>query len=481
MKMMNCSRSKSRRSTPWLGLLLALALAATAQAAPTLEELQVYVKQHPENVRAVYYLGRLHAERGNYAQSVRLFMHLLKRPRAPGSANDVSDKMRVQLFNRIGFAYFKSEDLTRAQKVWTIALKKYPDDEFARKGLAAIARKTGGRKPSPGGNSRTEQDVDKPPPPPPVSPAEAKKAFDEGIKLYDQAKAQLDAGNDNQAQGLFNDAREKLELALRGKHSEGETNYYLGMCYLKAYSDDSSQLEMARDHFEKAYALLPSDPKLTPDITFGLAATYGLLDGIDKEIEFYEKTIELKPTFAEAHFRASLAYDKTKDRRSDWSAKSFEHAKKAIKLDPNYKKRFQPMIRNSQVAKQVAGIIHEIIQKSEDSQIPDDEAAKYAEQIGKILGDNNIKSEMLGEESGGANTESLKEMIKDPGKRQRLRQFWDASSGGDPQKVQDMLDNASPQEKEQVQKILSSDAAKNKIQKYLGNTKLQEAINQQQE
>ncbi len=453
-----------------------LAVASAAQAAPTLEELQVYVKQHPENVRAVYYLGRMYAQAGNHGQSIRLFMYLLKKPAAPvGSPNVISEKLRMDLLNRIGVAYLKSNDLVRAEKVFTHALRRYPQNDLARRGLELI-RKRKGQQPAKVEGAATDADPPKPKPLPPVSPEECKKAFDEGLKLYNQGKDLVDQGNDDGARDLFNQAREKFDVSLRGKCRDGETNYYIGMSYLKTAADDTGELEQARDFLEKAYRLEPQNEKLTPEITFGLASTYGLLDDNENEIKYYERTIELKPNFAEAHFRASLAYDKAK--RSDWSAKSFEHAKKAIKLDPNYKKKFQPMIRNSQVAKKVAGIIHEIIQKSEDSQIPDDEAARYAEEIGKVLGDNNIKSEMLGEE-GGNSPESLKEMIKDPSKRQKLRQFWDASAGGDPQKVQDMIENATPEQKAKVDQFLSNDRNKQKMQQYLGN-KLQE-VNSQQE
>ncbi len=462
-------------------LVLALLLAAgsSALAAPSLEELRAEVKLHPENIKAVYYLGRTYAEKGNYAQAVRLFMYLLKRPRQPGSASDVTDKMRVQLLNRIGFLYFKSGDDVRAAKVWTHSLRRYPDNEFARKGLAAIQKRKGGTPAKPADKADTT-------PPasvetraePPVSPAEAKKAYDDGLQNFNQGKVLVDQGKDDQAKPYFGEARDKLEIALRGKHEPAETNYYLGMSYLKEAVDDFSELEKARDYLMEALKLRPSDPNFTPEITFGLAIVYGFLDDKDNELLYYEKTLELKPNYAEVHYRASLAYDKAG--RQDSSSKSFEHAKKAIKLDPNYKKKFQPMIRNSHVAKTVASIIHEIIQKSEDSQIPDEDAARYAERIGKILGDNNIKSEMLGEENSSS-IDKLKDAIKDPTKRQQLRQFWDASAGGDPAKVQDIIDNASPGQKEQVQKILSNDKNQQKIQKYLGNTKLQEAINQQQE
>ncbi|MBI3892982.1 MAG: hypothetical protein HY303_15790, partial [Candidatus Wallbacteria bacterium] len=51
--------------------------------------------------------------------------------------------------------------------------------------------------------------------------------------------------------------------------------------------------------------------------------------------------------------------------------------------------------------------------------------------------------------------------------------------GGDPAKVQDMIDNATPEQKAKVDKFLNNDRNKQKMQKYLGN-KLQE-VNSQQE
>ncbi len=467
---------------PLLAVLLSLFATGSSPAAPSMEELQVYVKKNPRNVRAVYYLGRLHAKKDDHGQAIRLFMYLLKRPRSANPAETVSPKMKVELLNRVALGYFKSGDYKRARKIWGIVLKKYPSNAFAKKGLKAVDKKLGGGGGASGGDAAEARPVIQQPT---VSPEEAKKAYDEGKQWFEQGIKEIGKGDLDQARNYFGGSREKFETALKGQHEPIETNYLLGMSFIKEGTVDTYELEQSRDYFLEAYSMAPNDANWTPKITFGLASAYGLLDDIDNEILFYEKTIDfydqrpdLQPGLkAEAHFRASLAYDKAQ--RADWSAKSFEHAKKAIKLDPNYKKKFQPMIRNSQVAKKVAGIIHEIIQKSEDSQIPDEEAARYAEEIGQILGDNNIKSEMLGEE--GTSQESLKEMIKDPSKRQKLRQLWDRSAGGDPAKVQDMLDSASPTQKQQVDRFLSNDRNVKRIQQQLGNTKLQEVLNRQRE
>ncbi|MBI4866378.1 MAG: hypothetical protein HY816_05450 [Candidatus Wallbacteria bacterium] len=148
------------------------------------------------------------------------------------------------------------------------------------------------------------------------------------------------------------------------------------------------------------------------------------------EIEFLEGVAQKLPDAPEVHFRLAMAYDRLSS-DPEASSKCFLHAKKAIKLDPAYKRKFQPMLKSSRLARRVAEIIHEIIQKSEDSRIPDDEAERYAEEIGKLLGDRADR----GPGSGPLETpdpESIRRMIQDPQRRDQLRRLWDRPGAAEP-------------------------------------------------
>ena len=75
-------------------------------------------------------------------------------------------------------------------------------------------------------------------------------------------------------------------------------------------------------------------------------------------MQAFEKSLELDKDFAECHFYLALAYDKSK--RPDAARKTFEHAKAAIRVRSEYKKRFQEVLKNSEVANKIAKIVSEI-------------------------------------------------------------------------------------------------------------------------
>jgi hypothetical protein len=210
--------------------------------------------------------------------------------------------------------------------------------------------------------------------------------------LLEEGRAAASSGNLPVAEVRFRQAYSSFERLERREPNQPRLQYSLGLIHLLLFS----RLDLGLARLEKAERLTGQEPDLARDVCAALAGLCGLLDRTDDEVKWYEKALSYRPGDAELHFRASLAYDLAKDARPDWSAKSFEHAKAAIKLDPAYKRKFRPMIRNSRVAGEVARIIRELIEKSEEGGLPDEEADAYAARIGKLLGDPGAMSEPRG-------------------------------------------------------------------------------------
>jgi tetratricopeptide (TPR) repeat protein len=94
--------------------------------------------------------------------------------------------------------------------------------------------------------------------------------------------------------------------------------------------------------YQRAYALEPQNPEITPVILNNLGYTYFLKKDYPKAIDHYEKAINLAYRFKEAHSNLSLAF---------YELKKYEEALKEIdvvlKLDPNHEaaRKFRDRIR----------------------------------------------------------------------------------------------------------------------------------------
>jgi tetratricopeptide (TPR) repeat protein len=222
---------------------------------------------------------------------------------------------------------------------------------------------------------------------PTVSKAQATKAFDAGQQFYTEGKIALEQAQTNYEE-KFTQAIKEMDTAVQGEYNLPKAYYFLGSAHLYRGDDGSDYVHKAQEFLEKSL-------KLDTDANtfFDLAQVYGLMGNQDKEIEYYEKALELKSRWAECHFRLALAYDKSQ--RPDAPRKTFENAKAAIREKAEYKKKFQEVLKNSDVAKKIAGIVSEIIEKSENDQLTDAETEKYAKKFQDMLGEKNITAETL--------------------------------------------------------------------------------------
>ena len=230
-------------------------------------------------------------------------------------------------------------------------------------------------------------------------PGSGQADLDAANLLLDQGRTAAMGGNLPLAEARLRQAYSGFKKLENQAPAQARVQYSLGLIHLLLFA----RLEQGLARLEKAESLTGQEPELAREVCTALAGICGLLDRSGDEVRWYEKALSYRPGDPELHFRASIAYDLARDARPDWSAKSFEHAKAAIKLDPAYKRKFKPMIRNSRVAGEVARIIREIIEKSEEAGLDDAEAEAYAARIGKILGDPGAMTAT--EPENGANTE----------------------------------------------------------------------------
>jgi tetratricopeptide (TPR) repeat protein len=132
--------------------------------------------------------------------------------------------------------------------------------------------------------------------------------------------------------------------------------------------------------------MLKESQRLSPDprTLLELGSAYGLSGDVDKETASYEEALAADPDMHEAHFKAAVAYDKS--RKEGAARLTFEHAKAAIRLDPKYKAKFQNMLKNSDVAKLIAEKVIKIVNASEDGELDDAQIDAAAKEFEKLLG-----------------------------------------------------------------------------------------------
>ncbi len=153
----------------------------------------------------------------------------------------------------------------------------------------------------------------------------------------------------------------------------------LGRLHLEAEDLEAARLCLQR-------ALETGGP--SPDIHLAMGNVEGLSGNPEREIESYQKAVALHPNDAEGHFLLAMAYDKVGN-----SPKVLEHAQRAIRLDPAYKERLKPRIRDSNVSRKIGALVTRVLEDSKYERLTDESIQAYADEIGRILGEENLKAE----------------------------------------------------------------------------------------
>lgn len=202
----------------------------------------------------------------------------------------------------------------------------------------------------------------------------ARAAWDEGKRMLQFGQAKV--------------AISKFQEAYRWGQDKYEVDYQLGHAFLK---DERS--ENAIYHFEQALQSNQEDPR---ELHLGMGMAYSLQGDVNKEIASYERILQIDPDYGEAHFMLALAYDKV-----DNSPKVLEHAQKAIRIDPEYKEKLKPRIKDSNVSKKIGLIVSNVLKDSKYERLTDEKIEEYAEEIGRILGEENLNTEEFMGHGGG--------------------------------------------------------------------------------
>ena len=376
-----------------VALLIALTQPARALAVDSAEvtALRDTVRANPQAIKEAYRLGILLARDGRYDEAIAAWRQLLKDNGATLGFN-----AQLRLTYAIGATHYKAGRFKRAVAVLKRCREMAPKSAKIAQTLATAETAlkeatqddgltppspTPSPTPSPGpspGPVGSPSPVASPSPKP--CPDGGKAAFQEGDAALTQALTLIEQAQDDEL--VLGTAIKSLEAARACGYRPERTAYLLGMALVRRAEPGDAA---------RAVTLLEESRKKDDDAktAMELGVAYGLAGNSDKEIEAHEHAITLMPDWAEAHFKAAIAYDKSG--RQDAPRKTFEHAKAAIRTDPKYKTKFQSMLKNSAVAAQIADLVKTIIDKSENGDLNDADVDGYAKQFEKMLGDAGVK------------------------------------------------------------------------------------------
>jgi len=382
--------------------------AASAAALPTFKEVRAAVTENPNDLRARYLLGKYYVKMGEFENALNEWKYIVKvRPNL------------WKIYNRIGLIRYKmGEQETdvlakkaswkKALRVWEYVLRNNADDRWAKsaylkvKARIAALDSDSGTQPTPPQPPTRTVTPDKPdgPDPSSMSAEELDQIYRNAYSLYCNEK--------------WDEAIPKFELIARSSVKAQDGLFYLGNCYLKQADDPSQALEQFQRYKEK----YGEDGK----VLFAMGAAHGLTGQFQKQIDCFERSLQFDPDDPETHFQLALAYDKV-----DKPNKTVEHAQRAVQLDAGFKKRLQPLIKNSKVARRIGNIITDVLRETETSQLSDEQIDEYARRVGEILGEENINPDG----KGGDIRNRMRGILNDPGKRQALGRFMDSGQGAD--------------------------------------------------
>lgn len=388
----------------WIGLATLIPMLCIVGMGPVyasvttgeIEQLKTYLESNPTAVREAYKLGALYFLSKRFDEAIDVWSRILA-----NKSLGLAIPSKVKVAKGLALANFKVARYDKAYKFIRWVYKNSPDDPKVKKAYDVIKRAYDNSlsgavvappasptpPPDSAGVVKTPPSASAAPALPPVSREEAKKAFAEGEQAFQEGRIFMEQVNP-EADKRFVEVIKQMEIAKRGDYNMPRALFFLGSAHLFKYDDNAEDLDKARSNLEESLKL-----DLDKTTLFNLAQVYGLKLEKDKEIEHYERALELDSKWAECHFRLALAYDKSA--RPDAARKTFEHAKAAIRERSEYKKKFQEVLKNSDVAKQIASIVSEIIEKSENDQLTDAETEKYAQKFQQMLGEKNLTTNDL--------------------------------------------------------------------------------------
>lgn len=200
-------------------------------------------------------LGRVQAQRGQYAAAVRSF----------GTAVQL-DSNYLRAHHNLGAALAALRHYREAEAVYRRALAQAPDDRGLHLNLAALYRATG----------RYEQAVEH---------------YRRVLATKADAAVFLALGRVYEIMGATEQARQAFAAALSGDEVRAQAANALGLLEVR-----QGALERAVDHFAMALKAAPGNHL----IAFNLGAAYHDLGQFDEAARFYRLTLRLAPEYAKA-------------------------------------------------------------------------------------------------------------------------------------------------------------------------------------
>ena len=243
---------EQRRDRQWrplgmgLALVVLLGIAANAGLRPAdpLADAEIH-----------FDLGRVQAQRGQYAAAVRSF----------GTAVQL-DSAYLRARHNLGAALAAMKRYDEAEAVYRQALAQAPDDRGLHLNLAALYRATG----------RYQQAVE-----------HYRRVVAQGA----DAAVFLALGRVYKSMGATERAWEAFEAALSGEKVRAQAANELGLIRVR-----QGALERAVNYFAMALKAAPGNHL----IAFNLGAAYHDLGQFDEAAEFYRRTLSLAPEYAKA-------------------------------------------------------------------------------------------------------------------------------------------------------------------------------------
>ncbi len=405
----------------FLAMLLCFG-ATSLLALPSFKEVRAKVTKNPNDLRARFLLGKYYMKMHEYGNALREWKYIVKkRPKL------------WKIYNRIGLIRYKmgsqENDTARkracwvkAARVWKYVLKNNRSDKWARKAYEKVKKKiklldggvrpkvnppnptriaTGGNGGSGGGGGKKL-----------FGPSHEGMSPEELDKMYARAYS-------NFCNEKFKEAAPLFACVSRSKVKSQDALFYTGNSFLK----EAEEPDKAINYFSKYKEKYGEDAR----VLFAMGSAYGLSGSFQKQIDCFERSLQFEPDDPETHFQLALAYDKV-----DKPNKTVEHAQRAVQLDAGFKKRLQPLIKNSKVARRIGNIITDVLRETETSQLSDEQIDEYARRVGEILGEENInpegnkgdyRSRFKKFMNDGGNRENLRKMMKGEGTADDLKQM----------------------------------------------------------
>ena len=351
--------------------------ATTVMALPSFKEVRSKVTENPNDLKARFLLGKYYLKMREYNNALREWKYIVKkRPKL------------WKIYNRIGLVRYKmgaAEDSydrkkacwSKALRIWNYVRKNNRNDKWANKAyfkvrakLALLIKKGKGS-----GGGRPKIVAPKPVKPKPglFGPDHREMSSSQLDEMYGKAYSSF-------CNEKFMDAAPMFACLSRSKIKTQDSLFYLGNCFLKEAEEPDKAIKYFQDYKQK----YGEDAR----VLFAMGSAYGLSGQFQKQIDCFERSLQFEPDDPETHFQLALAYDKV-----DKPNKTVEHAQRAVQLDAGFKKRLQPLIKNSKVARRIGNIITDVLRETETSQLSDEQIDEYARRVGEILGEENINPE----------------------------------------------------------------------------------------